>query len=125
MPYPWPSFGSFTWLFDEKALDGIGGQWKRKPSIERIRPLGSGTDSILVMAVGSSERQFECYLSPDRFLTLEALANTVATFTDWDRPPDSRSAYLESVEGGAFVPVICSDGITRRRIRTTVSFLSQ
>lgn len=126
--YPFPSFGA-TFLFDreEGPIYQTDTRWGRDPSYTRSRPLGTATDSIVTIAVGSAVRQFECYLSPDRFAQLEVLMNTADSFTDWDRPtPGSRQAFLGRVsilDGD--VAVRCSDGVTRKRIRALVELISQ
>lgn len=98
MGYPWPSFGSFVFTRSESALWGTDIGWILSPSIAQTRPLGSNVDHIVATAIGSRTRQFEVNLEPDRQAQLEALINTTAIFTDWERPsPDSRRAFLASV----------------------------
>lgn len=128
MSYPWPSFSTdFLFQRDEQPIFGTDTGWARAPSYSRSRPLGSATDSIVVLAIGSAIRSFECYLSPDRFDTLEGYINTSASFTDWERPtPDSRDAFLLQITPlDPDVRVVCSDGVTRKRIRTRVDLVSQ
>jgi len=127
MPYPWPSFGSFLFEEGEAPIFGTDIGWGRSLKLSQESPLGSATDSIVALAVGSAMREFECLLPPSRFTQLEALLNTAALFTDWERPaPDSRSAYLRAVEPiNRTVVVNCPDGSTLRRVRTRVSLVSQ
>lgn len=126
MPYPWAGFGSFLFTREEQPLFGSDVGWQRLPSIDRSRPLGSATDSIVTLAVGSTTRAFECYLSPSRLSTLSGLVNTSATFTDWERPtPDSRSAFLRSLMPLQKLAVVCDDGVTRQRLRVRVELVSQ
>jgi len=127
MSYPWAGFGTFLFARDEQPIFGSDTGWDRDPSYSEQRPLGSAIDSIVTMALGSARRSFACYLSPDRFDALEALVNTAAAFTDWKRPtPDSRSAFLETLHPvDQYVMVVCSDGVTRRRIQATVALVSQ
>lgn len=125
--FPWPSIGAFLFTREEQPIFGSDSGWSRSPSYENSRPLGSATDSIVTLAIGSAVRQFECYLSPARFGALEALQNTSDTFTDWERPtPDSRGAFLRRVSVlERDIAVTCSDGTTRRRWRTLVELVSQ
>lgn len=126
MAFPFPSFGSFLFTRDEASLWDSDSFWNRSPSYARSRPLGSNSDNSVLMAIGSAERSFECYLSPSRFTTLEALVGTVGSFTDWDRPvPTTRNALLSRIEQRGRAPVTCSDGVTRLRIRTGVFLISQ
>lgn len=124
--YPWPSFGNFLFTRDESSLQRSDRGWNRTPSYARSRALGSASDNVVTMAVGSSERSFEVYLTPARLAVLAALVNTVAAFTDWERPtPDSRDALLMKVEQREWAAVRCSDGSTQKRIRTQVTLLEQ
>lgn len=128
MAYPWAGFGTFLFQRDEQPIFGTDTSWGgRQPSYAQSRPLGSAIDSIVTMAIGSAQRQFECHLSPDRFDVLEALVNTSALFTDWKRPtPDSRNAVLMTlIPTDQYVTFLCSDGVTRRRIRCTATLVSQ
>lgn len=126
MAYPWASFGSFLFARDEQPLFRTDSGWNRAPTVNRARPLGSATDSIVTLAVGSAVRSLEVYLSPSRFTALEALVNTSATFTDWERPtPNTGSAFLRRVRQLEWLAVKCDDGVTRKRIRTLVEFISQ
>ena len=126
MPYPWPSFGSFLFARDETPIWGSDQGWRRSPTYARRRPLGSATDSVLTLAIGSADRSFELYLSPSRLAILEALVNTSALFTDWERPtPDSRTALLSLVEPLEWLAVACTDGTTQKRVRVNVVLVSQ
>lgn len=126
MAYPWPGFSSFLFRRDEQPLFQTDTGWNRRPSISRARPLGSATDSLVTLAVGSAVRSFECYLSPSRFAALEALVNTSEAFTDWERPtPNSQSAFLLRVTQMEWLAVLCDDGVTRKRIRARVELVSQ
>jgi len=126
MSYPFAGFGAFLFQREEWPIHGTDGGWNRSPSINRSRPLGSATDDIVALAIGSAERSFECYLTPARYASLEALVNTTGTFVDWARPtPDSRSSYLAKVTQAGWVAVLCEDGQTRRKIRTRLEFVSQ
>lgn len=126
MAYPWPGFGSILFARDEIPIFGTDMGWQRLPSIDRARPLGSATDSIVTTAAGSATRSFEVYLSPTRLAALEALVNTTATFTDWGRPtPDSRSAFLFTLLNLERLAVKCHDGVTRQRFRVRVELISQ
>ena len=126
MAYPFAGFGPFLFQREEWPIHGTDGGWNRSPSVSRSRPLGSATDDIVALAIGSAERSFECHLTPARFAALEALANTTGTLVDWARPtPDSRSAYLAKVSQLGSVAAICEDGQTRRKIRVRLEFVSQ
>jgi fructose-1,6-bisphosphatase/inositol monophosphatase family enzyme len=126
MAYPWAGFGAFLFQREEWPLPDTDTGWNRSPSINRSRPLGSATDDIVALAIGSAERSFECHLSPSRYAALEALVNTTNSFTDWSRPiPDSRSAYLAKVTQLAWVAALCSDGSTERKIRARIELVSQ
>lgn len=126
MAYPWPGFDTFLFTRDEAPITGSDTGWNQAPSYARSRPLGGTSDSIVTLAIGSAERTLEVFLSPDRFAALAALVNTSATFTDWERPtPDSRSAFLTSLQQQEFVAVRCSDGSTQKRIRTAINLVSQ
>lgn len=83
---------------EETALPETDAGWALAPSYSRQRPLGSATDVITTLAIGSAERAFECFLTPNRFKSLEFMLNTKALFTDWEKPiPDSRMAFLSEV----------------------------
>lgn len=126
MAYPFPSFGTFLFQRDETALDGLGGWWQYRTNEARSAVAGALTDNIVLIAVGSATREFQCYLSPTRLNELRALLYSTGQFTDWNRPlPDSRSARLDEVIYNGSVPVLCSDGVTRRRALTTVRLSSQ
>lgn len=128
MPYPWPSFGSFRFSREERAIFDTDEGWERQPAISQQRPLGSAIDSIVTLAIGSASRTFECRLTPARFTALEALLTTTALFTDWDRPtPDSRQAFLRAVTPLDRTDVlICrNDGSTPNTVRVRVELISQ
>lgn len=96
--YPWPSFGGFQFHRDETAVYGTDTGWNIAPNYSRQRPLGSAIDAITTLSIGSAERSFEAYLTPERFQILFSMINTKAVFTDWTRPtPDSRNAFLSDV----------------------------
>lgn len=98
MPWPWPSFGGFLFKHDEQPVWGTDAGWALSPAYYRAKPFGSTTDVITAIAIGSAERTFEMYFTPRRFLQLQLLLNTRAIFTDWDRPADSRMAFLSGLE---------------------------
>lgn len=132
MPFPWPSFGGFRFLgVNERPIFRTDRGWNISITTSRQRPLGTATDSIVTLAIGSASRSFELYLTPARFATLQALVNTTALFTDWDRPdPDSRQAFLASVMQLDRTPVkVCdSNGNPTRfpnRVRARVELISQ
>lgn len=128
MPYPWASFGTFFFKTEERPTDGLGGGWNYAPAEGRSRALGTYSDSVVLLSVGSATRQFDCYLAPARVNQLRSLLWTVDTFTDWDRPvPDSRPARLDEVtydSSVAFTKADC-DGPTDRRVLVTVRLSSQ
>lgn len=126
MAYPWAGFGSFLFARTEQPIFGTDMGWQRLPSIDRSRPLGSATDSIVTTAAGSATRSFECFLSPARLAALTALVNTSATFTDWERPtPDNRAAFLRALLTIERLAVVCDDGVTRQRFRVRIELISQ
>ena len=126
MAFPFAGFSSFLFTREEIPIFGTDLGWQRLPSIDRTRPLGSATDSIVTTAAGSATRAFELYLDPTRLAALEALVNTTATFTDWERPtPDSRSAFLSTLLNLQRLAVKCHDGVTRQRFRVRVELISQ
>lgn len=96
--WPWPSLGGFQFKREEQPVYGTDLGWVQNPVYIRQTPLGSGGDTIVTTALGSMERNFEVYLSEDRFAILKAMANASYLFTDWSKPrPDSRQAFLSSV----------------------------
>lgn len=96
--YPWPSFGAFVFKREEAILWGSDVGWILAPSFAQNRPIGATRDNVLAISIGSRVRTFEINLEPDRQVAFEALLNTTALFTDWERPtPDSRLAYLSDV----------------------------
>ena len=127
MSYPFSGFGTFLFDREEQPVFGSDLGWNRpSPSVERSRPLGSSTDSIVTLAIGSAERSFEMYLSPQRVRDLEARVTTTGLLTDWERPdPDSRQAFLVSVVRQQLLNISCWDGVTRARWRVSVRFVSQ
>jgi len=129
MPYPFASFGAFYFTKQETALPGTDSGWNSTNTKLSIRsPLGSARDDILLLAVGSQTRQFECLLAPARLVTLRALLGTVALFTDWERPlPNSFDAYLANATQSDPVAVLCRDagGVTQKRFRVRVELISQ
>lgn len=133
MAYPWPSFSTFQWTKAESAVYGTDTGWQLAPSFARNKVLGGVADSVIVLARGSMERSFTCYLSEPRLAELQALVGIADTFCDWTRPtPDSRAAVLMSAAAGETVQTANRDGqkdadgrpILRRRA-VQVSFISQ
>lgn len=121
MSYPWPSIGTFIFTREETALDGLGGQWSDAPSEARSRAAGAVTDTIVLLAIGSPTREFACMLAPERFAELRGHLYASVAFTDWERPvPNARQVRLDAVVNEGSVAVLCSDGQTRRRIRTRI-----
>lgn len=106
MPFPWPSFGSYLFRKTEQPVWGTDVGWVNSPTTSRNRPVGSTSDVITAISIGSAERTFELWMSVTRYENLRGLMNTRALFTDWLRPiPNSRNAYLADV-----IPV--SDGFS-------------
>ena len=133
MAYPWPSFSTFQWARAESPVYGTDTGWKSGPSFGRNKVLGGLSDSVIVLARGSMERSFTCYLSEPRFALLQALIGQSGTFCDWTRPtPDARAAVLMSADAGETVETDNRDGqkdadnrpLTRRRA-VNVTFISQ
>lgn len=133
MAYPWPSFSTFQWSKAEAPVYGSDTGWQVVPSYARNKVLGGLADSVVMLARGSLERRFACYLSEPRFAQLQALIGVGDTFCDWTRPtPDSRPAVLMAADAGETVQTGNSDGqkdadnraLTRRR-RVEVTFVSQ
>lgn len=117
-------FGSFTFAFGEEPIWPTHPLWRRRPTYSRKRPLGSGVDVVRTMALGSYETGFEVMLTPDRFNTLLAFLNTVATFIDWDSPVgNSRSALMTVCEPVEMIDntVVTADMVNRYRLE----FVSQ
>ena len=126
MAYPFAGFGSFLFRDSERPMVDTDTSWAVKPTIARSRPLGSATDNIRTMAIGSAERSFELRMDEDRYATLQALINTVGAFTDWTRPtPDSRQAYLANATIVAHVASISRTGKGHRKYRVRVELISQ
>lgn len=123
--YPWPSFGGFLFYREETPIFQTDQGWVNSPSYSRQRPLGSGSDVISALAIGSAERTFEVYLTPQRFNGLLMLLNSKGLFTDWDKPvPGSRMAFLSEI-----VPIeeafgIQPTGLTQRKRRVRLTFVS-
>jgi hypothetical protein len=123
---------------EEQAIWETDSGWALSPNYSRQRPLGTGTDVVTTLSIGSAERSFEVMLAPDRFRALQSLINTKATFTDWRRPiPDSRMAFLTEVT--PLADVVATDAkervpeatngafstvVTQRRRRTRLTFLT-
>lgn len=125
MPYPWPSYGGFRFKRDENAIWGTDNGWALAPNYNRQRPLGSASDVITTLSIGSAERTFECYLTIERFNALQGLLNTKALFTDWARPtPDSRQAFLSEVTPVEESFGIKPDGLVKRKRRVRITFVS-
>lgn len=123
--YPWPSFGGFQFKPTEHEIWATDVGWVRTPSYSRDRPLGSDTDVIIALSIGSADRSFELILTPARFDALEQLMNTTAIFTDWGRPiPDSRLAFLTEVSAIEDVISYSRDGTAIRKRRTRVALAS-
>ena len=126
MAYPFAGFGSFLFRQDERPLDDSDTEWIASPTVQRSRALGTANDRLQTMSIGSLDRSFEMMFEPDRYSTIFAMINTTDTFTDWRRPaPDSRNARLANVRFIRNVGVLCSDGVTRRKVRALVSLISQ
>lgn len=125
MGYPWPSFGGFLFQRDETVIWGTDAGWEKAPTYNRQRPLGTSSDVITTLAIGSSERTFEAVFTVERFTALEGLLNTKAVFTDWGRPlPDSRNAFLSEVVPIEDVISYFPDGVPKRKRRARLTFVS-
>lgn len=126
--FPWFSFGAFLFQATEQPIFGSDTDWVNTPTISRQRPLGATADAILSLGIGSADRTWEAYFTPDRFTSLLPSLSTSALLTDWRRPtPDSRSAVLvglEQVEADD-IAVQSAYATTQRRIRARLSFVSQ
>lgn len=123
--YPWPSFGGFSFRKEEHAIYGTDAGWTNAPTYARNRPLGSDSDVITALSIGSAERTFEIILTPERFAALFNLLNTKGLFTDWERPiPDSRQAFLSELV--PLANVISSDtrATAQRKRHCRVTFIS-
>lgn len=128
MPYPFPSFDDFVFQESERAIDGLGGGWRDSPAEARSRAQGAISDNVVLLNIGSLQRQFECYLSPARYIELRAKLYTGGVFTDWDWPtPDSRPCRLDGVDYQASVISQDQDPTdgTFRRVLCTVRLTSQ
>lgn len=126
MAAPWAGFGGMQFNKEEHAIWGTDPGWNNAPKISRTSPLGSATDVMTALAIGSRDRVFEMFLTPARFEALRSLINTTGLFTDWERPiPDSRQAFLVNVE--SMENVISSDthATKQRKIHTRVTLVSQ
>lgn len=125
MSYPWPSLGGFQFYREETPIWGTDAGWVSTPSYNRQRPLGSGNDIINALSIGSAERTFEVYLTPQRFNSLQILLNSKALFTDWDKPvPGSRMAFLSEVTPLENAIGYYPDGIHKRKRRTRITLIS-
>jgi hypothetical protein len=128
MPYPWPSFGSFTWLIPETALaDSDTGWLGPQVQLQQAVPLGGNRDIAVVMGLGSQTRSFECLLEDARYEQLKNLVGTTSRLCDWRRPvPSNKTCLLLSCEHVGLHFVVCRDatGSTIRR-RVRVKFLEQ
>lgn len=125
MPYPFPSFGGFNFQRSEYPIFGTDQGWNISPSYQRSRPLGSAIDVIVTSSIGSADRSFECYLTPERYQQLFNMVNTRAVFTDWDRPtPDSRNAFLSEISRVDEAYSNMKAGPTVRKFRTRVALVS-
>lgn len=126
MAYPFAGFGAFLFQNDERPLEDSDSFWTLNPSLSRSRALGSTKDRIVTTSIGSAERDWEAHFEPSRFATLTGMINTQGTFTDWTRPtPDSRTAFLANVTQVRSVAFLCTDGVTRRKIRAKIQLISQ
>ena len=116
-------FGTFTFTGDEGVISGTDSGWVPEPNVRRGKNLGAIRDSLLTMNVGSSIRSFTLYLTPARLTVLQALQNTVATFTDWFATPISRTAFLLSaVPTDVSMPGL---GVAGERVQVRVTLISQ
>lgn len=125
MPYPWPSFGGFVFRREEHIIWGTDVGWAESPSYSRQRPFGSETDSIISLAIGSAERQFEINLTPTRMAALRLMLNARALLTDWARPtPDSRMAFLTEITPLEEVISFSREATAARKYRVRLAFVS-
>ena len=123
MGFPFPSFGGFLFKKEESWYSDTN--WVKTPAYQRQRPLGSATDVAIALSIGSAERSFELYLTPERFAQLEGMLNTTALFTDRGRPtPDSRQAFLTEVIPSQDVYSYKPTGITGRKIPTKITLIT-
>lgn len=121
--WPFPSFSGFKFQRDEHFYSDTN--WAKTPSYQRTRPLGTSTDNIIALSIGSAERSFELYLTPTRFAQLEGMINTKGLLTDWGRPiPDSRQAFLTEVAPSQDVYSYKPTGIVGRKIPTKLTFIT-
>ena len=124
MPGPWASFGGFKFKADEKPIYGTDAGWGRSPKYARQSILGSSTDVMTALSIGSAERSFEMLLTPRRFDQLEMLLNSRALFTDWRRPePDARMSFLAELipTESVFSSNSCQENAwQKRRVRITI-----
>lgn len=98
MPYPWPSLGGFIFKKDEQAIFESDTYWLLAPGYSRQRPLGTDSEVITTLSIGSSERSFEVNLTPSRYKSLENMINSKVPFTDWTRPiPETRMVFISEV----------------------------
>lgn len=109
----------------EHAIWGTDAGWTRLPSYARQRILGSSSDVITTLAIGSAERSFEVVLTPDRFNSLELLLSTKGLLTDWSNPtPDSRMAVLTEIVAIEDVISDIPTGIAGRKRRARLTFVT-
>jgi hypothetical protein len=123
MPYPWPSFGAVLFRREERALEDTDTRWRRAPTYDISRPLGSSRDSAVQMAAGSSRRSWEAYFEPDRVASLEGLVGTTSELTDWDA--DNRQALLLTVTILQTVGSRDAQNAQHRKHRVRLDFLEQ
>lgn len=126
MPYPWPSLGGFKFEKDEQALWESDAGWIPSPNYVRQRPLGTASDVVTTLSIGSMERSFEVIMTPARFNALFTLLNTKVLFTDWTRPiPDSRQVFIAELQPqGDVVAKGFTEGVNRRKRRVRVTLIS-
>lgn len=125
MPFPFAGFGGFLFRREEHSIWGTDVGWALTPAYNRTRILGSSTDVITTLSIGSAERTFELNLTPERFAALQSLLNTSGLFTDWGRPsPDSRMAFLSDVT--PLEDIISNDHLltSQRKRRARVTLVS-
>lgn len=101
MPYPFPSFGTF--LFTENREADTDTWWNRESQATFRRFLSDFPNDLSYVRPtqrGNGVRSFEIQMTLDRVIMLQnSYQNTLADFTDWQRPtPDSRYAWLKTVQ---------------------------
>lgn len=123
--YPWPSHGGFLFRKEESPIYNTDIGWGLIPSINQSRALGSSTDIIQTIAIGSATRSWEAYFTADRYKALQLRIGTKALLTDWDRPnPDSRMAVLTALELIETIGGIMPTGILQRKRHVKLTFVS-